>query len=180
MDWVVEHSGVLLTTFWLALTFFYIFVRPAVGTPFPDSYLFLAAAAAAHTAMAGVGFGAAESGDSSSWTAVLPLLSFVSWSAVLFMCFTLGIGRFRAWSNAFSLDRASTASVIGAISLTSWLVCAFLVRRSRVGSRVFAVGPLNRVHLALALAATALLAAQVTPTLCLAVYLGTLAVVLVL
>ena len=107
--WAVEHSGGLLITYWLALTFFYIFVRPAVGTDFPDSSLFIAAAAAAHTAMAGIGFGAAEKEESSLWTAILPLLSFGGWTAMLSLCFTLGIGRFRAWSNAFSLDTASTA-----------------------------------------------------------------------
>jgi len=176
--WAVEHSGGLLITYWLALTFFYIFVRPAVGTDFPDSSLFIAAAAAAHTAMAGIGFGAAEKEESSLWTAILPLLSFGGWTAMLSLCFTLEIGRFRAWSNAFSLDTASTASTIGAVSLTSWLVCAFLVRRSRIGN--LAAGPLNRAHVAFALGALALLAAQVTPTICLAAYLGTLAVVLVL
>ena len=61
----VEYSGGLLTTFLLAFIFFLTCVRPAVGTAFPDSTLFLLATSSAHTAMAGIGFGTASSLGSS-------------------------------------------------------------------------------------------------------------------
>ena len=49
LAWLTQHSGSLVTTFLLSLAFFRLFVRPAVGTAFDDSDLFIfTGAACAH------------------------------------------------------------------------------------------------------------------------------------
>ena len=62
MGWLSRHGGALLTTYLLSLLFFHKFVRPAVGTAFPDAGAFIIVSALVHTIAVGAGFAVADRG----------------------------------------------------------------------------------------------------------------------
>ena len=161
--WLIQHSGSLLTTYLLAYVFFQKFVRPAVGTEFDDSNLFVFCAALAHTWMVAIGFFLAERGSKPK---VAAFFCFWLWCGALSFFYSLNIGRFRSWADIFSLPGCLSASIIGAASLSTWLAVAMTVIRSRTGRRL-AGGTLQVSHALISAGAACLLALDATPLVCL-------------
>ena len=170
LAWLTQHSGSLVTTFLLSLAFFRLFVRPAVGTAFDDSDLFIFTASLVHTWMVAIGFALVERAQTASILAVSSVC-FCIWVSIFWLVFTLRVGRFRHWAESFSLDNAVCASIVGAGSLTTWLAVSMTVPRSHTGHRL-ATGAFGPAHALIASGAGLLLGMEATPLVCLGAILG--------
>jgi hypothetical protein len=170
LAWLTQHSGALVTTCLLSIAFFRLFVRPAVGTNFEDSALFVFTSSLAHTWMVAIGFAFAERAPNAS-ILVISCICFCTWASVLWLAYTSHVGRFRHWAESFALDDAKSASMVGAGSLTTWLAVSMTVPRSNTGRRL-AAGTFGPAHLLITSGAVLLLVIEVTPLICLATILG--------